>query len=207
MTAFVWGLGMLENYIKYLKFLDEKLDKFFRIQKPYIVCHKGCSGCCKNSQFPYTALEMSYLLKGLLTLDKDTLDKITKNVDKILEKKKQFTGERFRYNCPLLIDDCCALYEYRGIVCRTFGLPVQAPDGALLIPFCCYEGLNYSNVFDIDKNEVSEEKVKELGSEFEPLGFNISYQYLTNPEFEKEFNIVFGERKPLIEWLTSKERV
>ena len=195
---------MLNNYITYLNFLNEKLDKFFRQQKPYIVCKKGCSRCCRNAQFPYTSIEMTYLLQGLMRLDKETLNIISANVDRILEDEKTFQGERFRYDCPFLINDACSVYEYRGIVCRTFGLPTQAPDGALLIPFCCYEGLNYSNVFDIDKNKVSEEKVRALNPEFEPYGYNISYEYLTNPDFERGFNFSFGERKPLIEWFKAK---
>ncbi len=198
---------MLNNYITYLNFLNEKLDKFFRQQKPYVFCKKGCSRCCRHAQFPYTSIEITYLLQGLIKLDKETLDIISSNVDRILEEEKTFQGDRFRYDCPFLINDACSVYEYRGIVCRTFGLPTQAPDGALLIPFCCYEGLNYSNVFDIDKNKVSEEKVRALNPEFEPYGYNISYEYLTNPDFERGFNFSFGERKPLIEWFKTKGNV
>lgn len=201
---FIKKLTMLENYIKYLNFLDGKLSKFFTEQKPYIFCKEGCSRCCKHAQFPYTSIEMTYLLTGLLNLDKKTRNIVTQNVVKILEEESSFEGEKFRYDCPFLIQDSCSVYQYRGILCRTFGLPAQANDGALLMPFCCYEGLNYSNVFDIDKNKVSEVKVKAVNSEFEPCGFNISYEYLTNPDIGREFNFSFGERKPLIYWFKQK---
>ena len=34
----------------------------------------------------------------------------------------------------------------------------------------------------------------------EPLGFNISYKFLTDPDFEKSFKFEFGDKKPLIDW-------
>ena len=51
-----------ENYEKYLKFVQEKLNKFFEAQSPYISCKKGCAFCCKNAQFPYSELEFNYLV-------------------------------------------------------------------------------------------------------------------------------------------------
>lgn len=48
---------MIENYITYLKFLDEKFNRFFKKQPPFICCKKGCGRCCKNAQFPYTQIK------------------------------------------------------------------------------------------------------------------------------------------------------
>ena len=168
---------MLEGYVKYLKFLDSKLSTFFESQSPFIFCQKGCAKCCKNAQFPYSATEMQYLLK-----------------------KKTFKGKKFLYDCPFLIDDVCSVYEYRGVLCRTFGLMTKYDTGKLKAPFCTFEGLNYSNVLNLSKRTVSVRKYKKLDTKKEPLGFNISYHYLTDPEFEKTFNFCFGDKKPLIEW-------
>ena len=60
--------AMLQNYEKYLEFLNTKLNKFFEQQEPYIFCKDGCSLCCQNAQFPYSLLEVQYLLKGLFEL-------------------------------------------------------------------------------------------------------------------------------------------
>ena len=79
---------MFENYEKYLAFLNEKLQKFFESQKPFIFCHKGCAKCCKNAQFPYSLLEIRYLLSGFLKLDKETQDKIEENLQTIVKKRK-----------------------------------------------------------------------------------------------------------------------
>ena len=75
---------MLCNYAVYLEFLNEKLKKFFESQKPYIFCRKGCAKCCKNSQFPYSAIEFRYLLNGALTLDKRIQEKIEANIKELL---------------------------------------------------------------------------------------------------------------------------
>ena len=193
---------MIQNYITYLKYLNNKLNNFFESQRPYIFCKKGCAKCCKNAQFPYSFLEFQYLMTGYLKLDKSIRDIISDRVDNIKLEKEKFTGDLFRYDCPFLINDECSIYEYRGIVCRTFGLMENAKDNVIKAPFCCYQGLNYSNV--MENNDISEEKVQNLNPEVEPLAFNINHDILTNTDFESGFNIKFGEKKPLIDWLEGK---
>ena len=55
---------MFKNYELYLSQIDSKLKDFFERQKPYIHCKLGCAKCCKNAEFPYTRLEVTYLLNG-----------------------------------------------------------------------------------------------------------------------------------------------
>ncbi len=191
---------MLNNYLIYLKFLDEKFAKFFDKQKPYIFCKKGCAKCCKNAQFPYSEIEIFYLMKGAKLLSHEIQENIKQNVENIREQKSKFDGERFLYNCPFLIDDVCSVYNYRGIVCRSFGLMYKVADGKNKVPFCCFQGLNYSNVVEEGTSIVSGEKFENLGLEEEPLAFNISYEFLTDSDFEKGFNFKFGDKKPMIEW-------
>ncbi len=195
---------MINGYIEYLNFLNEKLEKFFHSQKPFIFCKQGCSKCCKNAQFPYSVIEMKYLLNGLVTLDKTTIAVIEKNLETILENRKHFKGKKFRYDCPFLIDEKCSVYEYRGVVCRTFGLMTKYENDKLRAPFCTFQGLNYSNVLNLKKRTVSARKYKKLNVKEEPLGFNISYKYLTDEEFEQTFGFKFGEKKPLIEWFITE---
>ena len=193
---------MLANYITYLNFIDGKLKKFFERQKPYIFCRKGCARCCKNAQFPYSSIETAYLLFGFMKLDKSVQEKVDTNVQRIIKEKKNFTGKKFRYDCPFLIDNVCCVYDYRGLVCRSFGLLTNGINGNVQVPFCCYEGLNYSNVMEDNGKKISTEKFEKLGVEEEPVAFNISYEFLTDPDFERGFNFSFGEKKPLIDWLT-----
>ena len=191
---------MLGNYVAYLDFLNQKLLKFFDSQKPYIFCKQGCARCCKNAQFPYSAIEFRYLLNGALQLDKCTQKKIEINIKNIFDKKKKYSGKKFLYDCPFLIDDCCSVYNYRGVICRTFGLMTNTENQKIKAPFCAFQGLNYSNVLNLRKKTISVRKFKKLQTDLEPLGFNISYKYLTGEDYEEAFNLKFGESKPLIEW-------
>lgn len=196
---------MLENYIKYLVFITNKLKVFFERQKEYICCKKGCSLCCRNAEFPYSKMEVKFLLSGFLLLDKEIQAKIEANLQKTADEKKKFKGDVFLYDCPFLIDGSCSVYDYRGIVCRTFGLMETVKGKNSRVPFCAYKGLNYSQVLDEDKNQLSEEKFKELGFKEEPLSFNIGYKFLTSGDFEKKFNFEFGEKLPLIDWFMDME--
>lgn len=190
----------MEHYIKYLSFIDEKLQNFFSSQKPYIFCEKGCAKCCKNAQFPYSCTEIKYLLSGIEKLDKSLQNKIEENLQEVMNKKNKFKGKKFLYDCPFLIENVCSVYEYRGVLCRAFGLMTTYPDRSLKAPFCCFDGLNYSNVLNMKTKKVSPRKFKKLCVMEEPCCFNVSYSFLTNPEFEKEYALVFGEKKPLINW-------
>lgn len=190
---------MLNNYKNYLNFLDRKLGEFFERQKPFIFCKRGCSYCCKKSEFPYSLLEMQYLLSSLPTLSEETLCKIEENLQNIKARKLKYRGKKFRYDCPFLVDDVCSVYEYRGVICRSFGL-MTIYDKGPKAPFCSHLGLNYSNVLNLRRRTISPLKYKKLGVKEEPLGFNVSYKFLTGTNFEEAYGIVFGERKPMIDW-------
>lgn len=197
---------MIENYVKYLEFIDEKLARFFARQKPYIFCKKGCAKCCKQARFPYSLMEMNYLLQGSMQLSAEKQDIISNNIKKILEERKSFSGEKFYHDCPFLIDDECSVYEYRGLICRIFGLMTLGIDGKTLAPFCYELGLNYSNVLDPETGKVSIEKFKKLGIKEEPIIFNVSYETLVDEDLAKGFNFKFGEIKPLIEWFINEDK-
>ena len=191
---------MLNNYLVYLQVLNEKLNNFFEKQQPYIYCKKGCSLCCRNAQFPYSQIEFEYLQEGIRLLNPEKKDIIQKNIETILQKKSEFQGESFKYDCPFLINNECSVYKYRGIICRSFGLLTLNDNGKMSIPFCCFKGLNYSNVMDGSGDKISEEKYQHLNIEEIPRVFNVSYDFLTNSDFERGFNFSFGDKKPLIEW-------
>lgn len=191
---------MLESYCKYLEFLDSKLEGFFDSQKPFIFCKKGCAKCCKHAEFPYSVTEMRYLFEGIEKLDIETQEKIEENLKKVIEAKQKYKGKKFLYDCPFLIDNVCSVYDYRGVICRSFGLMTNYENEKFRAPFCAFEGLNYSNVLNLKKSTISTRKYKKLNVQEEPLGFNVSYKFLTDEAFEKKFNFVFGEKRPMIEW-------
>ena len=100
----------LENYLIYLQFIQNKLNKYFEAQSPFIFCKSGCGMCCKNQQFPYTQIEAEYLLLGLSNLSNDTFKIVEKNINELIEKKKNTDTKDFRYDCPFLINDSCSVY-------------------------------------------------------------------------------------------------
>ena len=192
--------GILENYLKYLAFLNKKFDEFFISQKPYIFCKKGCALCCKNAEFPYSKIEFIYLLSGLKSLDKQTATGILTNIQKLISLKKKNKQPKFLYDCPFLTDNVCSIYPYRGLVCRTFGLLSIGKNGNVKIPFCSSMGLNYSNILDKEKRQLSSELFEKSGYKEKPVGFNIEYDFITNKKFEEKFGFSFGDKKPLIDW-------
>lgn len=198
LTLFV---NMIQNYLTYLDFINKKLQKFFEAQSPYIFCQKGCAKCCQDGEYPFSQIEFDYILKGFTALPKETRYKILNNIAEIKLAKKNFTGDKFLYRCPFLIDNECAVYAHRGIICRSFGL-IYTVEGEEKpkIPFCAYKGLNYSNVFDTETGIMTTEKYKALNIPQEPLAYNVSYNFLTGEHFEKMYNFKFGDKKPLIDW-------
>ena len=190
---------MHENFLKYVFLITEKLNKFFEEQKEFIFCKRGCAKCCKNAQFPFTEIEFDFINDGMLRLDKEIQMQIMDKVEKILEAKKQSKEEIFRYDCPFLIDDVCSVYNYRGLICRSFGLASfkKGKETKFLVPFCAYEGLNYSNFLN---SENKKDKSETSDTSTEPIAYNTSYPSLIDEEMANQLGFSFGEAKPLIEW-------
>ena len=191
----------LKNYIQYLVYLNDKLSKFFDHQRIYIACKKGCAKCCKHAEFPYKKIEFDLLMEGFNTLSEDTQQLIRKRVKDLKEEQKN-TEKGFVYDCPFLIDDVCSVYDFRGIICRSFGLMFYNENDTPGIPFCIYEGLNYSALLNKETGRVSTEKYKELGYDQEPLAFNVSHSFLTDEVLAKGFGFTFGETKPMLDWFS-----
>lgn len=191
---------MFRNYLIYLDFITGKLEKFFANQSDYIKCKKGCAKCCKNAEFPYSLIEVKYLMYGLMQLKGEVKEIVEENIRETIARRSAFEGGEFLYDCPFLVNDECTVYEYRGVVCRSFGLMTRGADGRMKIPFCAHLGLNYSEVLDAENNKISSEKVRQLGLPVEPAGFLANYDYLTDADFEKAFGLSFSEKKSLIDW-------
>lgn len=190
----------MENYILYLLYIQKKLDKYFEDQKPYIRCAKGCSKCCEHGDFPYKRIEMEYLLLGFSMLSLDKRQIICEKIERLKQEKQNSQTENFVHECPFLIDNSCSVYDFRGMICRSFGLMTLRENKKPQIPFCAFEGLNYAEVLDAETKTISSEKFEELGIETEPLAYNTGYKALTSEIYENAFLFKFGELKPMIDW-------
>ena len=195
----------MRNYLKFLDYLTDMLNRHFQEQAPFIKCCKGCAKCCSNGDYPFSEMEIKLLKIGFYELDDEKKQIIKNNIRQIITDKQNFTGENFRYTCPFLIDDVCSVYEYRGIICRTFGLISTKKDSKMQVPFCVHEGLNYSNVLDKNTGMLSEELLKEQGITVEPVAYNIHYSFLTSDKIEDAYDFKFGKKSALIDLLAEEK--
>ena len=197
----------LEIYEKFIRVITGRINEHFEEQKEYLCCKEGCALCCQSGQYPCTSLELEYLSLGFSYLPQEIQEKIYSNIDKIKKEKADFKGEKFLYTCPFLIDNKCGVYNHRLIVCRTFGLIYFNEDAEvskinpLKVPFCFEKGLNYSKVYDKEKNNLSVKKCKEQGYKNEPIAYNLNFKQYREKVGKNMLNLDFGEEKSLIDWL------
>ena len=173
---------MLKRYEKFLKEFDKKLSQLTENQKPYLKCKKGCADCCQNGDYPFSRLEMEYLMSGFLTLPENIKQQIRSNVSNIQNKNN--------YVCPFLINNLCSLYNYRGIVCRTHGLAYLYND-TIKLPECANNGKNYSDIFD--------KKTKEIIIK-NPIKESLRTDDILKSPLAEKYQLEAGEIRKLIDW-------
>ena len=200
-TIYMVNLELLKRYEYYLSVISEELQKIFEYQREYICCQNGCSGCCEKGMYPYSKLEADYIKLGYNNLPEEVKKIVKDNLIQLKKELEEHKGENFLHDCPFLIDGSCCVYQYRGIICRTFGLITENSEGKLTIPYCAGIGLNYSKVYDAEKKRILEEKVEELGYKVMPKAYNLSRENMMHLSLAKTLGIDFGESKMLIEWL------
>ena len=178
---------MLKKYEQFLKDFDKKLKKYFSKQSEYICCKECCAGCCEVGDYPFSQLEMMYLMQGFRTLDTNTQNIIRNNMNTL---KQNRVTSHFFYQCPFLINKKCSVYKYRGITCRTFGLAylTDKKNKQVKLPECAKEGLNFSKVYD----------GKEI--EIDPIKENLDLPSVINSPLAKSYKLEFGEIRSLINW-------
>ena len=197
---------MTENDLKtryetFLNLLMGELNRMFDEQSEFIKCKEGCSYCCEKGEYPFSELEFYYLLDEYETLSEDTKNIIKENIKKVNMLKQEHKDGRFMYDCPFLVNKRCSVYNNRGIICRTFGLLCEHDDGRLTMPFCQSHGLNYSNVFDEELNQIVYEKDGVMLTKTEPKAYRISRDNIMNLSTAKRLNIEWGKSKTLIDFI------
>jgi len=176
---------MLNNYEKFLKEFDSIIEGYFNSQKANVVCKEGCSGCCEVGDYPFTQLEMMYLMQGYRSLPVYLQNEVRNN---LLQIKQRRVSTHLYYKCPFLTGGRCSVYKYRGITCRTFGLAYLREDNTVHLPECVNEGLCYSKV--TKDGVLSAEPVKE----------DLSLLKITEGKLAKKYNLDFGQSRSLIDW-------
>ena len=150
------------DYKAYLRTISKHLDFCFENQKEYICCKKGCAHCCESGQYPYSSLEFNYLLLGFFQIERNEQLKVIQRIKNLKEEFfKTDDKKNFSYRCPFLSEDkVCTVYDFRGIICRTFGLLTELNDGSYTLPFCSSLGLNYSKVYNENTKKINYDAVE-----------------------------------------------
>lgn len=189
---------MFKNYSEFIKEFDTVLKLLFTSQKKYIKCKKGCANCCSKGEYPYSQMEFAYLTQGFINLPEDKKIIIQNNIKNLIEEKQKNKNIRFEHKCPFLIENECSVYEFRGIICRTFGVCYyDDKEGYVRLPDCVFDGLNYSEYFDKETNIL---KITDV-----PM-VNLRIDRVLESELAKKYKISCGEIRPLLDWIVGNEK-
>jgi Fe-S-cluster containining protein len=117
----------------------------------HLVCRAGCSGCCQHHLSVF-AVEAAAIRQAFDALPVDMRERIERQARAVNER--QARGEAVA--CPLLVDERCAIYAARPLICRTQGLPLllEVESGEATVAFC---PLNFSApgaVEDLDERQL-----------------------------------------------------
>jgi Fe-S-cluster containining protein len=175
---------MLKKYEKFLKEFDKKIAKYFKQQSEYICCKEGCSGCCEVGDYPFTQLEMMYLMEGYKKLPRNLQLFIRNN---LMQIKSNRVSTHLFYKCPFLVDNKCSVYSHRGITCRTFGLAYLSKK-IVKLPECVHQNLCFSKVYE--NNELLIEPIKE----------DLNLLEITSSKLAQKYKLDFGPSRSLIDW-------
>src|SRR6185436_15215063 len=99
----------------------------------HLVCRAGCSGCCHHHLSVFE-VEAAAVREAVAALPRETRERIGQQAREVRELEAR--GEPVA--CPLLVDDHCAIYSSRPLICRTQGLPllIETDDGGQEVDFC-----------------------------------------------------------------------
>lgn len=186
------ALDFKPHFAKYEALVQVVDGVFDRVKKEFpkeVFCREKCSDCC-YAIFDMTLVEALYIKsrflekffgkekndlletadktdRALIKLKRDAYKKVQKGADQ-LEIVGRMSQERVR--CPLLgKDDLCALYEYRPITCRIYGIPTSTAGASHIcgrtnfIQGQAYPTLNMDKLYT-QLQLISAELIKDIGS-------------------------------------------
>jgi Fe-S-cluster containining protein len=109
-----WLPLLLDAFALIDKGLSAAIQEHEKKFKTKLACKKGCGSCCRtHSDIPLYPLEMV----GIYWY---TIEKLGQPLRGIL--KKQLLEHRKGNSCPFLVDNACAIHNFRPIACRQFNV-------------------------------------------------------------------------------------
>lgn len=159
----------------YVDFQSQVEEYTANCQNPYL-CRAGCSHCCKSGAvFAVTLAEAVLWRLAIAELPDELLSRVRADAGLLLRQQRDvfaqlpgppdmpgqrddaiFNARLATLNathpaCPLLLNDLCSVYDSRPMLCRAYGLPVDAyavhsRDAIVFRSLCVlYEGMQLSN--------------------------------------------------------------
>ena len=107
-------LTCTQDYRQLIDSLDAEIMRVAKLHGATLSCGPGCASCCLA--FSVLPIEAACMREAIGALPSTSRDRLKRNLQ----------GDNQR--CPLLIDDLCAIYPARPVICRTQGLPLAYVD-------------------------------------------------------------------------------
>lgn len=142
-----------------LQIVDASLAEAVRRGGAWIACRPGCTNCCLGP-FPITRLDEIRLRDGLARLDAER--------SRAIQQRAAAWDGGDDTPCPALdpATGRCELYEYRPILCRSFGPAVLAGDGSVGVCELCFEGAGDDDIkrcaVELDPGGLEEQLMADL---------------------------------------------
>ncbi|MBU0515730.1 MAG: YkgJ family cysteine cluster protein [Proteobacteria bacterium] len=118
-------------------------------------CRPGCDDCCR-AVFLVSAVEGFVIARAVRDLPRQERRRVERQAAKAARKYEallsggRLTDEVFsreRIDCPLLVDNACALYDLRPITCRVYGVPTSVAGKGRTCPRSGFvAGRNYPTI-------------------------------------------------------------
>lgn len=102
--------------------VDDHFDAAVQRSPAAFACAAGCSACCHTriGVFAIEAAPIERALARLAVADPALRTRVRRQADDPAHADR----------CALLVDDRCAVYDERPLICRSHGLPIAAPSEA-----------------------------------------------------------------------------
>ena len=125
-TCYNCGVTAYPQFLTHINDLSERLHTHYA---RHLVCRAGCSGCCHH-HLSLFKVEADAIAEAVTALPEEMRERVT-------QQARQIIGDEAA-TCPLLVDDRCAIYAARPVICRTQGLPLllEVEDGTPEVDFC-----------------------------------------------------------------------
>ena len=144
---------MVVQYFHLVKEIDHQVQAL-KQQYGEHPCPTDCYDCCRNTAtMAISAVEAQHLFIGLKrlpgTIQQYILEKANRTIDKVeqkgyseqrvlgagIEAAKLVKGKK-EGHCPMLVGGACSVYDYRPVICRVWGYPINNSDDSQNIACC-----------------------------------------------------------------------